>query len=163
MSTTAQTTNSERRTAAVDAWIRLLRGHAAATRALNAQLLREHGLTINDYEALLVLAKTEGSSVRRTDLARDLELTASGVTRLLDGLESAGLVAKRACEADARVSYAVLTDAGRARLAQASCSQVAAIDELFEGYTEEELETLAALLERLPCTQRVSCALAGRP
>jgi len=39
--------------------VRLLRGHASVTRAMSAQLVAEHGLTINDYEALLHLARAE--------------------------------------------------------------------------------------------------------
>ena len=144
----------------VQAWGRLLRGYAGATRTLNAQLLRDHGLTINDYEALLLLGSAQNGFLRRTDLARDLELTASGVTRLLDGLEAAGFVEKGTCPTDGRVSYAVLTDAGRAKLEQASCSHVAAIDELFESYSREELETLAELLGRFPGSNRSRCPLA---
>ncbi len=138
-------------TRAVEAWIRLLRGHAAATRAVEAELLREHGLTINDYEALLVLANADDGRLRRTDLARDLQLTASGVTRLLDELERAGYVDRASCDTDARVTYAVLTDEGRAKLSEASDSHVAAVHELFEEhYSSEELATLAELLGRLP-------------
>ena len=89
--------------------------------------------------------------LRRTDLAGDLQLSPSGVTRLLDGLERAGLVEKAACPTDARVTYAVLTDAGRDRLAQASCAHVAAIEELFAArFTSDEVEQLGALLDRLP-------------
>jgi DNA-binding MarR family transcriptional regulator len=149
---------TEARPPALEAWVRLLRGHSAATRALNAQLLRDHGLTINDYEALLLLADAEDRSVRRADLARDLELTASGVTRLLEGLERAGLVEKAACPRDGRVTYAVLTDLGRTKLAEASCSHVAAIDRLFGRYTPDELATLARLLGRLPEAYRTRCA-----
>ena len=44
---------------ALDSWIRLIRGYASATRAMSAELVVEHGLTINDYEALLHLSKAE--------------------------------------------------------------------------------------------------------
>jgi len=141
----------ETQTQALDAWVRLLRGHSATVRELNAQLTADWGLTINDYEALLLLAHAEGERLRRTDLVQNLQLTASGVTRLLDGLEVAGLVDKAHCESDARVTYAVLTDAGRTKLKDASCSHVAAIRELFEArYSDAELQTLADLLGRLP-------------
>jgi DNA-binding MarR family transcriptional regulator len=133
------------------AWIRLLRAHASATRQLSAELDAEHGLTINDYEALLHLSRAEENALRRVDLANSLLLTPSGVTRLLDGLERDGLVCKRTCASDARVTYAVLTDAGRKRLEQASRSHVAAVRALFdERYSEDELATLAELLGRLP-------------
>jgi DNA-binding MarR family transcriptional regulator len=141
----------ENETRALDAWVRLLRGHSATVRELNAQLISDWGLTINDYEALLLLSHAERERLRRTDLVQNLQLTPSGVTRLLDGLECAGLVEKAQCESDARVTYAVLTDAGRTKLADASCSHVAAIRELFEDrYTAAELRTLVDLLGRLP-------------
>jgi DNA-binding MarR family transcriptional regulator len=105
---------------ALRAWAQLLRGHAATTRLLGAEL-QEHGLTINDYEALLLLSQAEGGRLKRVDLARRLVLTPSGVTRLLEGLEAAGLVERAACPADLRVVYAQLTELGRERLSAASC------------------------------------------
>jgi DNA-binding MarR family transcriptional regulator len=135
----------------LSAWVRLLRAHATATRDLSAQLQAEHGLTINDYEALLHLSRADHCAMRRVDLAAGLLLTPSGVTRLLDGLERAGYVGKDSCPGDARVTYAVLTDAGRKKLEQASCSHIAGVTELFsERFSGDELTTLAELLGRLP-------------
>jgi DNA-binding MarR family transcriptional regulator len=136
---------------AVEAWIRLIRGSALTTRALSAELVAEHGLTINDYEALLHLAQAEAGRMRRVDLAEKLLLTASGVTRLLDGLEETGLVERASCASDRRVTYAVLTEVGRGKLEDASRSHVAGIRAFFEErFSEEELEQLAGLLGRLP-------------
>jgi DNA-binding MarR family transcriptional regulator len=136
---------------ALTAWIRLVRGQAAARRTLESQLQAAHGLTVVGYEALLLLSNAEAQAMRRVDLARGLGLTPSGVTRLLDGLERDGLVAKRTCDADARVTYAVLSEAGAERLERASCSHVGSVRALFEErYSDEELETLASLLGRLP-------------
>ncbi|HEX9416438.1 MAG TPA: MarR family transcriptional regulator [Gaiellaceae bacterium] len=136
---------------AVEVFIRLLRGHAATTRALSSELQEEHGLTINDYEALLRISRADEGTMRRVDLAKALVLTPSGVTRLLDGLERCGLVEKASCSSDARVSYAVLTPAGKKRLKEASRSHLASVRALFtERYTDEELETLGELLARLP-------------
>jgi DNA-binding MarR family transcriptional regulator len=143
--------SSQASSQAITAWVRLLRAHASATRELSATLLAEHGLTINDYEALLHLSRADHGALRRVDLAGELLLTPSGVTRLLDGLEQAGFVCKGTCESDARVTYAVLTDAGQAKLDQASCSHVAAVSQLFgERFDQDELESLASLLARLP-------------
>ena len=133
------------------AWVGLLRAHAALTRELSADLVHQHGLTINDYEVLLHLAYADDRQLRRVDLAERLVLTASGVTRLLDGLERAGYVGKGRCESDARVTYAVLTDAGLAKLREASDTHVGGIRELFESrFSEAELEAMAELLARLP-------------
>jgi DNA-binding MarR family transcriptional regulator len=135
----------------IAAWARLLRTHAAVTRELSAQLVAEHGLTINDYEALLQLSHADGGAMRRVDLSEQLVLSPSGVTRLLDGLERAGWVEKGVCPSDARVTYAVLTDEGRAKLERASESHLAQVRALFEErLSRKELETLTALLGRLP-------------
>jgi predicted transcriptional regulator len=75
----------------------LLRAHAAATRSLSAQLSAEHGLTLSDYEVLLRLAHAEDRRMRRVDLAEQVLLSASGVTRLLDGLEQSGFVERASC------------------------------------------------------------------
>lgn len=136
---------------AIDAWAQLLRSHAAMRRTLSAQLQAEHGLTVTDYEALLLLSQADERQMRRVDLAEGLSLTPSGVTRLLDGLEKTGCVEKATCSSDARVTYAVLTETGKAKLDEASCSHVGAVDALFEErFTKDELATLASLLGRLP-------------
>jgi DNA-binding MarR family transcriptional regulator len=127
-----------------------LRSYAATTRELNAQLLADHGLTINDYEVLLRLSRSSDRRMRRVDLAGQVVLTASGVTRLLDGLERSGYVERGACDSDRRVVYAVLTDAGAEKLAAAGKSHRAQIEELFTARLDgEQLEALAALLARL--------------
>ncbi len=137
----------------LESWISFLRSHSAITRELSVQLQREHGLTLNDYEVLLVLSHAEGGKMRRVDLAETILLTASGITRLLEGLERAGYVRKETCASDARVSYAKLTDDGRQKLSDAAVTHLRGIDELFLGrYSGPELATLAELLSRLPVT-----------
>jgi DNA-binding MarR family transcriptional regulator len=133
------------------AWIRFLRAHAALTRELSARLEADHALTMSDFDVLIQLYHAEDHAMRRVDIARSVLLTASGVTRLLDGLERCGLVAKKPCESDARVSYAVLTDEGVRKVEEASKSHEADIDELFGARLKpKEREQLAELLGRLP-------------
>jgi DNA-binding MarR family transcriptional regulator len=136
---------------AIDAFVRLVRANAAVTRQLSSQLSADHGLNLSAYEALLSLARAPDSRMRRVDLANGLLLTAGGVTRLLDGLERDGFVAREECASDRRVSYAVLTKAGRDKLREASKSHTRQIRELLGGpFEEDELAQLVALLDRLP-------------
>jgi DNA-binding MarR family transcriptional regulator len=136
------------------AWIRFLRAHAAVTRQLSARLEAAHGLTLSDYDVLVQLYYAPERALRRVDIARAVLLTASGITRLLDGLERAGWVEKRACERDARVSYAVLTEAGVRKFEEAQGSHRADIDELFASrFTRAERDQLAELLGRLPLAE----------
>ena len=135
----------------LDAWVSFLRAHAAITRRLNADLVAEHGLTINDYEVLMHLQRAPERRLRRVDLAERLILTPSGITRLLEGLEAADLVCKAACEADRRVIYAELTDAGFAKLREAATTHLGGVAELFvDRFSDEERGQLAELLGRLP-------------
>ena len=133
------------------AWVAFLRAHATLTRGFNQELVASHGLTLNDYEVLLFLARAPDRMMRRVDLANSVLLTPSGITRLLEGLERAGHVVRETCSKDARVVYAKLTDEGLAKLRSASRTHLESIRELFgEHFDEQELETLASLLARLP-------------
>ena len=140
-----------RNTRELAAWINFLRAHAATTRRLNADLLTGHGLTINDYEVLLHLANTPEHALKRVQLVERLLLTPSGITRLLAGLEEAGYVERVACDTDGRAVYAKLTEAGLGKLRDAQETHLAGIRSLFlDRFTDEERDTLAELLARLP-------------
>lgn len=146
------------RGAAVEAWIGLLRAHAATTRQFNAELLETHGLTLNDFDVLAQLSRGPDYGLKRSELAERVLLTPSGITRLLDGLERAGYVARGECETDARVTYAVLTDVGREKLREASKTHLGSVRALLsERFTPEELEQLSKLLGRLPLAAEAAC------
>ena len=131
-------------------WVSFLRAHASIVRALSAELVAEHGLTINDYEVLLRLSRTPDKRMRRVDLAQEVLLSPSGITRLLVGLERAGLVERAACDSDARVVYAQLTPAGMAKLREAGKTHIAGINrEFLDRFYEDERGTLCDLLRRL--------------
>ncbi len=116
---------------------------------MDANLRAEHGLTINDYEVLLALSQAPERRMRRVDLADRVLLTQSGITRLLAGLEDAGLVRRADCPTDGRVVYAELTDPGRQKLRAAARTLVRDIEQLFAArLSGEELATLESILER---------------
>jgi DNA-binding MarR family transcriptional regulator len=139
-------------TAEQQVFVELLRTHAALTRRLSGDLLENHGLTLNDYEVLLHLAVAPDRRLRRVDLAERIVLTPSGITRLLAGLERAGYVDRAACDTDARVVYAVVTDAGVEKLHEARPTHLEGIRAAFaDRFSEDELSALAVLLERARC------------
>jgi len=138
-------------------FVRILRAHGTLRRGLEARLLADHGLTISDYEALLVLSDAEEGAMRRVDLAERLLLSPSGVTRLLEGLQRLGVVENAECSHDKRVTYAVITRAGRALLDCATEAHHAALRELIGAHlTADELATLTDLLGRLPGVDHAS-------
>ena len=141
-----------------EAFGRLLEAHASLTRELSASLVAAHGLTINDYGALLLLSRAGEEGMRRIDLANELQLSPSGITRLLDRLEDQGLVGKGECKSDARVSYAILTDAGLEKLREAAPGHIDDIERRLSGaLSEDEVRTLTELLARLGGAETPDC------
>ncbi|HET8659407.1 MAG TPA: MarR family transcriptional regulator [Micromonosporaceae bacterium] len=107
----------------------------------------EHGVSLIEFEVLIRLARSPGQQLRMTDLAAQTSLSTSGVTRVVDRLERSGLVCRSACPTDRRSSFAVLTAAGQARLADVLPGHLALIDRWFTGLLRPE--QLAALLDGL--------------
>ena len=133
----------------LQAFVALLRAHATTTRQLNAQLTAEHGLTMADYDVLLHLSWAPDRRLRRVDLADRVLLTASGITRLLDGLERAGYVERAACDGDRRVVHAVLTDAGLEKLRAAAETHVPQVEAyLGARFDAEELALIDEAIQR---------------
>lgn len=144
---------------AVDAWVHLMGAHSSMTRAFNARLLAAHSITVTDFEVLRRLGEAGESGMRRVDLAVAIGLTPSGVTRLLDGLHAGGMVSKRQCETDARVTWAIITPEGRNVLSAASQGHLGDLTTLFsERYSDEELAMLTEMLSRLPGTETDAAA-----
>lgn len=132
------------------AWTRFLRSHSAVTRELERDLALAHGLTLSDYDVLVQLGQAPGQRLRPVELASAVLLTRSGVTRLVQGLERAGLVERVPCPDDLRGSLVALTASGREALRGASGTHLAGIRARFaDRLDDDELRTLAALLDRL--------------
>jgi DNA-binding MarR family transcriptional regulator len=117
-------------------WRAFLLAHARIVRRLDEELRAEHDLSLAEYEALLTIAQTPERRVRMGQLADEVLLSKSGVTRLIDRLVGDGLVERSACLADARGAEAVLTETGLARLRAASRTHLRGIDEHFLSAVE---------------------------
>lgn len=96
----------------VAAWRALLTAHAELTERIDAALRAAGVIPLRWYDALLCLYEAPGRRLRLAELARAALLSRSGLTRLVDRLEAAGLLTRVPCEDDARGAYAVLTGEG---------------------------------------------------
>ena len=111
--------------------------------ALEADLA-EHGLTLGDYQVLVFLSEAPDRAMRMCDLAERLQLSPSGVTRRMDGLVRAGLVARQPSVDDRRVMLAVLTDVGLATLEEAAPTHVGSVrHRLLDHVERRDLAALA--------------------
>lgn len=127
------------------AWRGLLGVHSEVVGRLDAELEREHGLALTEYEVLISLDDAPQRRLRMSELAGELLLSRSGLTRLVDRLERQGLVARERCEDDARGYFAVLTDRGARKLRAARPSHLAGVREHFLSRLDaRDLKALAS-------------------
>ncbi len=129
--------------------------HAGLARELERKLEAECGLTAQWFEILLRLARTEGGRLRMTDLARQVTLTSSGLTRAVDRLEAAGLVRRESCPSDRRGSNCVLTAKGRKRIEAAVPAHLDHIDVTLTSLLDhDEQAAFESILRKLRDTLR---------
>lgn len=132
------------------AWRAFLTAHAGIVRALDHELTDEEALSLSHYEILLRLDRAEAVSLRMSDLAAQVLLSPSGISRAVGHLESKGLVERISCPTDRRGSFAALTEKGAERLRRAAPVHVRGIREHFSRrLSRAELEQLSSLLGRL--------------
>lgn len=128
----------------------MLRGHSELTRALDAELTRDHQMPLSSYEVLLFLNESDGGRMRMSELADSVLLSRSGLTRLVDRLEREGLLERRRCESDARGFFAEITPKGQRVFAAARETHLEGVRRLFlERFSREELRTLGDLWQKL--------------
>ena len=137
------------------AWRAFVSVVGAVTAELDVELEAAHGLSLGEYGVLVRLSEAVDERLRMTDLAADLHLSPSGLTRRLDHLVRDGFVVREACPSDRRAVYAVLTARGRRKLEEAAPDHVAGVRRhLIDLLDGSELEQLAAMLERVGCQDR---------
>ena len=133
-----------------EAWRGFIRVHAALVHEFDRELVETHGLTLHEFEVLLLLDRAENGRLRMSELADRALLSQSGLTRLVDRLERAGLVERLRCAADRRGLYASLTEEGRLQFAKSSRTHFDDVGRLFFDRLEpEQIEALAGAWETL--------------
>jgi DNA-binding MarR family transcriptional regulator len=134
----------------VAAWRALLTAHADLTERIDAALREAGVIPLRWYDALLCLYEAPGRRLRLAEMATAALLSRSGLSRLVDRLEEAGLLTREPCEEDARGAYAVLTSGGLQALRRCWRVYGAEIeDRVGRRMTAAEARTLRGLLGRL--------------
>jgi DNA-binding MarR family transcriptional regulator len=136
--------------------------HAGLKAALERQLEADNGLPVQWFEVLLRLVRTPGGRLRMSELAAQSSVTASGLTRVVDRLVDAGLVARESCPTDRRSWYASLTPAGRARIEAAVPGHLVHIQQVVGGVlSAEELTMFSTILRKLRDALNPAAAIAS--
>jgi DNA-binding MarR family transcriptional regulator len=132
------------------AWRGFLHVHANLVRELDRELEAAHGLPLHQYEVLFVLARADAGRMRMSELAGSVLLSQSGLTRLVDRLERAGLVARERCDQDRRGLYARITDEGTRLFAEARVTHLEGVRARFlDRFQPVELEALGDAWEQV--------------
>lgn len=132
------------------AWRAFLTSYRRVIDALADELAATKGLPLTWYDVLVQLGDSATGSLRMSELAGAVVLSKSGVTRLIDRMETVGLVARHSCPSDRRGSYAALTDKGRSVLADAAPLHLAGVERHFASHlSPEEAEVLTRALTRM--------------
>lgn len=143
----AQTRTSPQK---LDAWRGLLTMQARALDVLGAELEENFDLPLAWYEVLLYLAEAPDRRLRMHELAESRLLSRSAATRLIDRMESAGLVTRTMCPDDRRGTFVHLTDVGRELFLEAGRLHLDGIDRVFaSAVSEEEAAVLSRVFSRV--------------
>jgi MarR family 2-MHQ and catechol resistance regulon transcriptional repressor len=126
-----------------------------------AQQFEQHHVSPVEFEVLMRLARSPRNALRMTDLAGQTSLSTSGVTRVVDRMDRAGLVRREACPSDRRSSFAVITETGLERLEQILPGHLELlqrwfIDLLTPAQLDQFMETMRILRDSVN-----PCAVAG--
>jgi DNA-binding MarR family transcriptional regulator len=127
----------------------LLEASAAAITQVERDLEASTGLPVTWFEVMLRLARSDGQRLRMAELAKQVGLSTSGLTRLADRLEEAGYVRREACPTDRRGAHAVLTEEGANVLRKAVGPHLDSLEERLARPLGDDLGTLEDLLRRV--------------
>jgi DNA-binding MarR family transcriptional regulator len=145
--------------AQLSAWRAFLEAHAHTTELLERELKEAEGLPLSWYDVMVQLQEADGFRLRMQELADRVLLSKSGLTRLIDRMERAGLVTRAACPDDRRGTFAELTSTGLETLRRTAPTHLRGVRVHFaELVSDEEAEVLEAVLDRIAVAARGSAA-----
>jgi DNA-binding MarR family transcriptional regulator len=128
----------------------------AVPRAFDADLVREQGMSMNEYAVLMHLSEAPDRRLRMSDLATASSLSLSGMTRIVGRLEAQRLVQRERCATDARGWLAVLTEAGLQRLREAWPAHLTSVRRhIMDHLDDVDLPSLTAALQRFATETKI--------
>ncbi|MFT5223863.1 MAG: DNA-binding MarR family transcriptional regulator [Glaciecola sp.] len=132
------------------AWRAFLESHAALIELLTIELDRSHDLPLTWYDVLVNLSEADDHRLRMQELAAGIVLSKSGLTRLVQRMQDAGLVQREPCPGDRRGVFAVMTAAGYARLREAAPAHIDGVARHFAAnLTDQEVRVLGVALTKV--------------
>ena len=132
------------------AWRGLITANALVLEKIERALAKAGLPPLGWYDVLLELSGAPDGRLRMHELARAVVLSRSGLTRLVDRLEGAGLLRREPDPADRRGSYAAITEDGKEMLRRMWPVYAAGIAEHFGRHLgDDEARVIAAAFGRV--------------
>lgn len=132
------------------AWPIFLRTSVLLIDILDRELRAAVGLQLTWFDVLAQLSKTPEGRMPMKQLAENILLSKSGITRLVDRMETAGLIQRDSCPTDGRVVYAAITSSGRRLFREAAPIAFQGVEEHFARHvTQREAEVLTGILSKI--------------
>lgn len=132
------------------AWRAFIIGSQRLLSTLNRELLDASGLGLDDYRILVNLSESPTGALRMSELADGIVSSRSRLTHQVRRLEAQRLVRRQDCPSDGRGVLAVLTDHGRATLADIAPGHVAGVRmHLVDQLSPAERRVLTAVFSRV--------------
>jgi DNA-binding MarR family transcriptional regulator len=97
-------------------WRAFLTAHSTMLRRISRDLEEADLPPLTWYDVLAALRDAPDGQLRQVEIADRVLLSHSGLSRLIDRIEKAGLVQRRVCESDRRAFFVALTEKGREML-----------------------------------------------
>ena len=118
--------------------------------ALDAQLRRDAGITHFEYQVLALLSEAPGRTLRMSALATQAEGSLPRLSQVVARLEQRGWMRRTPDPADGRYTLAILTDQGRAKVAQAAPGHVQEVRRLvLDPLTSTQTRQLGEISRRI--------------
>ena len=134
---------------ALAAWRAFLTAHARITRRISAELAAAGLPDLAWYDVLWALYRAPGRSLRVNELAHEIVLSPTGMSRFVDRVEAAGYVRRRPDPHDRRALQVTITDAGVDMLRRMWPVYERGIEEHFAARLGRSSRSARTLLERL--------------
>ncbi|MEJ7839382.1 MAG: MarR family transcriptional regulator, partial [Thermomicrobiales bacterium] len=132
------------------AWEAFVFAHATAISRVERHMFEAGTISLTWYDVLVALSNAPDQRLRMGELADSLVLSRSGLTRLIDRIERAGLVQRELSPSDKRGAVAVLTTAGEIAVEGAWPHYAASIAQYFaHNLSTAEMRVLTSALSKV--------------
>ena len=132
------------------AWRALVQMNSRLNARLNRELQQTSGLSLADYDVLVLLTEAPDGRRRMFQLSEDLQWEQSRLSHHIARMQRRGLVAREECTTDKRGAFVVLTGTGREAIEKAAPAHVALVRQLvFDGLSAEQVATLESFVRRV--------------